>query len=186
MATAVITLDNLTAENVGGLTNVELIDLVYEQLTRVQRLSGSRFYPDDEPLLETYDEHVPNTRRNNNPRMVALSNELLKRFEPLRNRLTAKQKSCLTRTINELDFFSLVAFTKDHHGKPVNDMGMGKSVYNTLTLSNTVLALLLEGESQEAWSAVLQKYAVIHQRWEEVHKAWIAKTYGKPATAAGA
>jgi hypothetical protein len=56
-STEAITLDNLTSENVGGLTTVELVELCYEQKFRAQTKTH-HFYT-NEPPLEAYDEHLP-------------------------------------------------------------------------------------------------------------------------------
>jgi hypothetical protein len=55
-----VTLDNVTAENVAGLTTVELVDIVYDELTRAQAKNTQITFhiAPDEVLLEAYDEHV--------------------------------------------------------------------------------------------------------------------------------
>ena len=142
----------MNEENVGQLTTVQLIDLAYEHMTRVQAKTMHHIYQED--LGEAYDERVLGTLKGNNPRIVALRDELLKRFVPLRSRLTSQQKSYLTRLINDLGFDAVISFNKDD--KP----GMwvwDKTHERIMTISRIVLALLLEDESTEAWSAVLQE-----------------------------
>ena len=109
-----ITLDNLTTENVGGLTAVELIELCYEQMFRVQTKTMRHSYP-NEPLLEAYDEHLPGTLRSNNPKVLALNMELLKRFQPLRSRLTPQDKSRVTKFLKNLNFVQMIKFTSGNN-----------------------------------------------------------------------
>jgi hypothetical protein len=166
---ATITLDNLTAENVAGLSTVNLIDIVYDQLTRVQRKTMHHMAP-DAVLLEAYNEHAPNTLRDINPRMLALDAELWKRFQPLRARLTPLEKSRLTKWVKELNFTGLISLTKDPDGFPHGYEPWAK----TMALSDTVLALLLEGESKQAFDKVLLKYAEKHAQCEKATAAWQA------------
>jgi hypothetical protein len=164
-----ITLDNVTAENAAGLTTVELIDITYDHMTRVQRKTMHHFTP-NEVLLEAYDEHAPFTFRDINPRMLALDAELWKRFQSLRPRLTSSEKSRLTRWVKELNFTGLISLTKDPSSRFYHE-----PFEKTMALADTVLALLLEGESKQNFEKVLLRYAEKHAKWNKDVDAWRAK-----------
>jgi hypothetical protein len=150
-----ITLDTVTSENVGQLTTVELIDILYDQMYRVQTKTMQHFFV-NEPLLEPYDEHFPGTLRDCNPKMLALEAELTRRFQPLRCRLSKKEKARLTRNLKDLSFTALIQFTSG--AKPILGLGLGATAVVLYENSQAILQLLLEGESRQAYEAVQAKW----------------------------
>ena len=116
-----ITLDTVMSENIGQLTTVELIDILYDQMYRVQTKTMQHFFV-NEPLLEPYDEHFPDTLRDCNPKMLALEAELTRRFQPLRRRLSKKEKARFTRNLKDLSFTALIQFTS---AKSILGLGLG-------------------------------------------------------------
>jgi hypothetical protein len=149
-----ITLDTVTSENIGQLTTVELIDILYDQMYRVQTKTMQYFFV-NEPLLEPYNEHFPGTLRDCNPKMLALEAELTRRFQPLRCRLSKKEKARLTRNLKDLSFTALIQFTS---AKSILGLGLGATAVVLYENSQAVLQLLLEGESRQAYEAVEAKW----------------------------
>jgi hypothetical protein len=100
------------------------------------------------------------------PEMLALEAELLKRFQPLRARLTPAEKSRLTKSIKEVGFTPIIAFTKDPTTRSLDDW-----YEKIMVFADRVLALLLEGESKQDFDKVLAKYAEKHAKWQKKHDA---------------
>jgi hypothetical protein len=168
-----VTLDSLTSENVSTLTTVELIDMAYDHMTRVQAKTMHHFNP-TEVLKPAYDEHSPDSYRDCNPRILALDAELMKRFQPMRksSQLAPQDKARVTRFLKELDLVSLITFTKDQY------LNWDTYAINLMSTANKVLALLLESgatpEPKEAFAVVRQKYDEKRRQREQVHRAFMA------------
>jgi hypothetical protein len=164
-----ITLDTVTSTNVGQLTTVELIDILYDQTYRVQTKSMQHFFV-NEPLLEPYDEHFLGTLRDCNPKMLALEAELTRRFQPLRCRLSKKEKARLTRNLKDLSFTALIQFTSGD-AKSILGLGLGATAVVLYENSQAVLQLLLEGESRQAYEAVQAKWTARNKQRDAAAKS---------------
>jgi len=107
----------------------------------------------------------PNTLRRNSPKVLALDAELLKRFQPLRSRLTPKDKSRVTKFLKDLNFVQMIQFTScDNTGDGIFGIGGTQWIFD---IADKVLHLLLDVESTQVFDAVHQKYATKNAQREK-------------------